>query len=240
MKVRQGSDANEAVPPPPGSPGLRALGAMAAAAQRARAASGSPSGLPPAAAPAPAPAPTSVRAPEPGPAPGPHAARANAAPEPPRGGRLGRRRPRPGGGRCPGRDTGDGDRRWGQPRLAGSSFPRTDDHRAQDGAGPSPPDHRRPHGRDVHHDDHGPARCGQRSTCHRLPQPGQRERRSGHPDRRVQLLELLRPNRGHVQRPGGADQLSRAEHLQRHRAALVGVRDRAGCPSPRPAARPTP
>ena len=66
MKFRQGSNTTEDVPPPPGSPGLRALGAMAAAAQRARAASGSATGLPPAAAPGRDPVPASTPASTPG------------------------------------------------------------------------------------------------------------------------------------------------------------------------------
>ena len=70
---------------------------------------------------------------------------------------------------------------------------------------------------------HGDAR---RSTGHHLAHPVERERRPGHPDRRRQLPELRRPDRGHVQRAGGADELSGAEHLHRHRPAHPGRRPR--------------
>ena len=52
------------------------------------------------------------------------------------------------------------------------------------------------------------------------PHPVERNRGAGRPDRRFELPELERPDRGHVQRSGGTHELSHAEHLQRHGPAL--------------------
>ena len=51
---------------------------------------------------------------------------------------------------------------------------------------------------------------------------------SAHRGRGRQLPQLERPDRGHVQRPGGTDELSRVEHLHGHGPAPVGLVHGAG------------
>ena len=78
-----------------------------------------------------------------------------------------------------------------------------------------------------------------RSTEHRLAQSLQRNRWAAHHGHGRQLLELERSDRGHVQRPGGADELPAPEHLHPHRAG-VDLTHRHKWWSPPRAARPTP
>jgi hypothetical protein len=71
--------------------------------------------------------------------------------------------------------------------------------------------------RDDHDPGHGAGFLGWTSGDLR-PQPVERNRGAGRPDRWFELPELERPDRGHVQRSGGAHELSYAEH--RHGPAL--------------------
>ena len=69
------------------------------------------------------------------------------------------------------------------------------------------------------HLDHGGRRRG-RPARHLLAVPRERPGGTGRRRVRVQLPEFERPDRGHVQRPGGPDELPRPEHLRRHGAGV--------------------
>ncbi len=210
-------------PDPPGTPGVRALGAMAAAAQRAREVQ---EGGPPTRA-------VEIRfddAARPGAGEGPagrptgHAAGAahsrspcgspppcswwRQAPWPSRSERavaegvVADRAPRPRPRPTPPRPSSP----HGQAGAKGGGGSKSS---GKSGSSSSSYDH-------VHV--HAPAQR-ERPAGHRGAEPSERERRPGHPGRRRQLLELVGSDHRHLRRPGGADQLPRPEHVQRHRAA---------------------
>ena len=76
---------------------------------------------------------------------------------------------------------------------------------------------------------HAGARRGRRSAGDHLPHPSVGSGGPGHPGRRLQLPQLRRPDRGDLQRSGGADELPGPEHVHGHRAAddRLGVRRRS-------------
>ena len=79
-----------------------------------------------------------------------------------------------------------------------------------------------------HHDDHGAGGGPGRRAGHLRAQSLQRHCRGERPGRRLELPQLERPDRRHIQRSGGRDELPHAEHLYCHRPGVVGLSVRTG------------